>query len=286
MMGRLNNIKNNSTNAAKSAQLDLLKELKKICKENDLQYFLQYGTLIGAVRHNGFIPWDDDIDVGMLREDYEKFRECCKKQLNNNFYLADYRDTENYPHVYGKLKIKNTKYVETLSKNSTMGNEIFIDIFPYDNAPDSKFMRRARNIKYKIYKRVLELKCGFGLANTFKRKIKYFPIIVLSKLLTTKHCINVFDKGLSKYNNKETKYVANCGSPAAYKDEVLPKEYISKVKLHKYEDSEFSIPVEYDKLLRIFYGDYMQLPPIEERVGKHKIIEMDLGNYKPKSKVK
>ena len=222
----------------------------------------------------------------MFREDYEKFRECCKKQLNRDFYLADYRDTENYPHVFGKLKIKNTKYVEDLSKSSAMSSEIFIDIFPYDNAPNLKFIRRIRNIKYAIYKRILELKCGFNLTTTFKRKIKYIPIIVLSKLLTRKHCIKVFNKGLTKYNKKETKYVANCGGPAIYKDEVFPKEYISKVELHKYEDSEFNIPIEYDNLLKHFYGDYMKFPPVEERIGKHKVIEIDLGNYKPKSKIK
>lgn len=116
----------------KYAQLDLLIELDRICKKNGINYFLVGGTLIGAIRHNGFIPWDDDIDVGMLRADYEKFEKACEKDLNPEYAKYDWHIDSASPLPFLKLKIKGTHYREYFSKDSNMNDAIFIDIFPYE----------------------------------------------------------------------------------------------------------------------------------------------------------
>ena len=151
----------NDQDRVKCAQLDMLVELKRICEKNGIAYFLVGGTLIGAIRHCGFIPWDDDIDVGMLREDYERFISLCKTELSDEYALYDWHKDEKSPIPFLKMKIKGTHYREKLSKETTINDEIFIDIFPYDNAPDSGLNRKIQALKNIIYKKIILLKSEF-----------------------------------------------------------------------------------------------------------------------------
>lgn len=268
----------------KKIEVDIMKQIDKICRENNLKYSLMDGSLIGAVRHNGFIPWDDDIDVGMLRKDYEKFIVCCNHELNNDFAFYNYNNSNDYPHPFGKLKIKNTQYVESMSVSSDMNHEIFIDIFPYDNSPKSYIKCFFHKIHIKFYRKILLLKCKFDIiGNSLLKRIIYLPLVLLSKIFSYKFCVAKLDKISRKYNNIDSDYVVNIGGSYSYNKERLPKEWIINLIEHRFEDDIYHISKYYHEQLKHTYGDYMALPPIEKRFGRHEIVKIELGNYIPKS---
>ena len=121
-----------------TAILMIAKEIVRLCDENNIPYFINGGTQLGAIRHKGFIPWDDDFDIGMRRADYEKFLKVCEEQLDHNKYFLQTEDTEkNYAFYFAKIQLKGTSIIEDFSKNVQIEHGIFVDIFPYDNIPDN-----------------------------------------------------------------------------------------------------------------------------------------------------
>lgn len=270
----------------KCAQLDMLIELDRICKSNSIPYFVAGGTLLGTIRHSGFIPWDDDIDVGMLRENYEKFIVVCKDNLSDEYSLYDWDVDENSPLPYLKMKIKGTHYREELSKFTEMNDEIYIDIFPLDNAPDSKLKQKIHGIKNVFLKKILLLKCGFTIdEGPLVKKILYFPLRIVSSFGKTSQWKKIFRKNAAKYQNDVTKNVVNlCGS-YSYDKELKKRDCLEKLTTHRFESTFVSIPEDYDKYLHEVYGDYMILPPENKRISRHGISLIDLGNYRVKSKL-
>ena len=141
-------------------QLDIAKEVDRICKKHNIKYFLVGGTLIGAVRHKGFIPWDDDLDIGMLRSDYDKFFEIAQKELYKKYEIVDWKIDPYYPHPMAKVVKKGTIYRE--SKRRDNGNHgIWIDIFPYDKVSTNEFERNFTYFELKIIRSLIRAKCNY-----------------------------------------------------------------------------------------------------------------------------
>lgn len=271
--------------SVKYAQLDLLTELKRVCEKNGISYFLIGGTLIGAIRHDGFIPWDDDIDVGMLRADYERFISACAEDLNPEYKLYDWDIDEKSPLPFLKLKIKGTHYQEELSKDTEMNDEIFIDIFPFDNAPTGKFLQKMQAVSVYLIRKILLLKCGFTIDRGNKLKRVLYGIL---KLISSVGSISFWKKRCSAimqaYNNTSTSEVVNMCGAYSYKKELKKKEIVSKTIPHRFEQLYFSVPEQYDTYLREVYEDYMKLPPVEEQSGRHSVSFVDFGTYQIKYK--
>ena len=159
-------------NKLQERQYEILVELDRICKKNNIEYFLDGGTLLGAVRHKGFIPWDDDLDVAMFRKDYEKFKSIVSSELNEKYFFQDYDTDDGYGMVFGKLKIKNTKYTEKVANKSRAKDGIFIDIFIYDNISANEKKAKKDFMKVVILRMMLLLKKKYIIeANTFIKKI-------------------------------------------------------------------------------------------------------------------
>ena len=118
-------------------ELELLVEFDRICRKNNIRYTLTGGTLLGAVRHGGFIPWDDDADVSMLRQEYEKFKKACEIELNKKYYFQDMQITQGYRWGYGKLRKKDTLFLREYQEHMPYSQGVFIDIFPRDGVPNS-----------------------------------------------------------------------------------------------------------------------------------------------------
>lgn len=264
-------------------QLEIAKEIARICEENNINYILSDGTLIGAIRHGGFIPWDDDLDIAMLRKDYDKFMNIVKEKLGPKFELVDWRNDKTYPHPMAKIVKKGTIYRE--KKNIGQENQgIWVDVFPFDNLESNDKTNNFYFLKLKILRGMIRSKCKYKTWLSDKgfdigKYIKNLPLRLLSVAFTRSYLIEEYEKLSIKYNEIDTEYIFH-NSIADYKDYVFPKRLLNELIKVKFENYYFCIPKKYDELLTLEYGEYMKLPPENERGNQHMIVEVDFGDEK------
>ena len=238
---------------------EILDDFAQICEANNLPYFLMGGTLIGAVRHKGFIPWDDDLDVGMLRSDYEKFIEIFNSIENSKYYLVHMND--HYLFSWLKVCKKNTLFSEKKYDQSISQEGIFIDIWIFDNS--CMFLLPLQETLIKLARRIYLSKTNvFNSKNWYKR----YPVKILSVFVPKKFCI-WFTKKLPRFFNKfNTAYITNFASHTLKEDTYSKKSMFPLTKL-LFEDRYYYVPGDYINFLETCYDNYLELPPIEKRVG-------------------
>ena len=235
--------------------LELLIEFDRICRKHNIPYILFGGTALGAVRHKGFIPWDDDIDVSMLREDYERFLKT--KELNERYYLQA-ELTDHWPMAYSKLRKNNTTCLEKYHpKDKKMHQGIYIDIFPCDNASDNKFIRRAQFLSSRVVLAKTLCKRGYE-TNSIAKKL----FMNLCRLLPMKPFYN-FAMRKKENNSEYVQTFLSCTSK--YKKGIYHRRLFSEMVEMDFETRKFLVSAHYDELLTTLYGDYMTLPAEEER---------------------
>lgn len=245
--------------------LNILRDVDCFCAENNLVYYLAYGTLLGAVRHKGFIPWDDDIDICMPRPDYERFIKLFPSE-KGRIQVVSHKLDPNYPFYYAKVHDISTVVIENSNYNYKMG--VYIDIFPIDAMPTSKKDQDSYMKKFNFYRDIYNIK-------SFKfrkgRKMMKNIILLCSKLITPffskKYLTNKLDQISHTYDYSESDLV----SIAASIDQRLifeKKIFSNGIKL-KFEDIEASVPLNYHEILKRNYGNYMVLPPEEKRLSHH-----------------
>jgi len=259
-------------------ELMMLKDFIKICDENNLEYFMYSGSLIGAVRHKGFIPWDDDIDVIMFREDYDKFVEIFKSQKNEKYDLLTAENTDDYFLLFSKIVLKGTKFEEWWFDQVNFDLGIFIDIFVLDDAPKNKFSQKIFTRRAHILNRFISIstlkfsnypKSTQFIVNTLHLLFKKFN---LSPCFFKKKFFNL----IKKNNGSDSVFIVS----SWYYNEIYQKtDWTPSVKL-QFEDIMVNVPNDYDKILTRLYGDYMQLPPEEDRYN-HITETLDFGPYSP-----
>ena len=253
----------------KKIQLEILDYVVKFCKENKINYWIDCGTLLGAVRHKGYIPWDDDIDIGMLRGDFNRFMELFNKHSKRyKFYSVENNKKFNYP--FGKVLDTETVLYEPTEKR---GNRlaINIDVIVYDNAPDDENelakMFKKRNI-YNMFKSVqispVATTKKFHITNIIR-----IPCHYILKLLPKAYFSKKIAENAKKYQNMETKRVGNF---TAVFRMVCDKHVFDKFVDIEFEGKKYKAPVGYDEWLKAFYGDYIKLPPVEKRISTHKFV--------------
>lgn len=252
---------------AQMIMLNILKEIEKICTKYNLRYFLDGGTLLGAVRHKGFIPWDDDVDIGMPREDYRKFLKIAQKELPDYLFLQTF-ETDKYYDIYqvpSKVRDNRTLIFEhNVPKNKKMNNGLFIDVFPYDDLPKSrsvyKLQRKLSEFILRSYVRLRDKPENLS----FKNKITFTIYKIVKGIFTTKNRLKFFEF-LMKWNDKESPYMTY-GLDTIWSEYVHKKDdYYDLIKL-EFEGEKFYAPRNYDAVLSRLYGDYMTLPKEEDRV--------------------
>lgn len=258
--------------------LILADELKRICEKNNIKYFMIAGTLLGAIRHQGFIPWDDDMDFGMLREDFEKFLIVCENSLNKDkFFLQTDRNDTYYAFNFAKLRLNGTKVMEEFSSTVNINQGIYIDIFPIDVVPDSKIVSFIQLKKFWFYRNLLWIKCGYGDEDrkrsiTYKIAKKFSHIYSIQTLKKLKHST------ITKYSQLMTSKVITSDGSYGLKKEILERKWVENIGDFQFEDRMFKGIKDYDAYLKYFYGNYMQLPPLEKR-QHHKRLSIDFGKY-------
>ena len=273
-------ISNKDLRKAQLLMLKILKEVHKICEENNIKYFLSDGTLIGAIRHQGFIPWDDDLDIGMLREDYEKFCKIAPQILSENFILQNFQTDKGYGLQFGKVILKNTVWIEQVAKNTNrQWSGIYIDIFPYDNITENKKMQKLINRLYIFIQGLILIKFKYiNISNyeSMAKKLKYVLKKIYLCTISKKLLIYIRDSICKRYLNKSKTLVTKYGGNF-YKNQ-NPYNFYKDLTLQNFEDTSFYIPKNYDKILKNLYGNYMEIPPIEKQ-RQHGIEYFDFGNY-------
>ena len=262
-------------------QLDISKEIKKICEKHQIPYFLDGGSLLGAVRHQGFIPWDDDMDFGMLREDYERFLQIAPQELPAPLFLQTTETDSGYGYAFAKIRNRDSLYLERVSQNSTENHGIFVDIFPYDALPDDA--RKAQKLYHQLtaLKMILKVKVHYKPWNASeninkKRWFLYLPARFLSVFMPKERIVKQYNRIATRYNSSSTaRYYAQVAESFGHW-EMERAFFSSRVEL-PFENVTFSAPGDYDGFLTAGYGDYMKLPPEDKRSSTHGILQVKLG---------
>lgn len=247
-------------------ELMIMDEIDRICSEDNIEYFLTAGTLLGAVRHGGMIPWDDDIDITMPRHDFEKFVNETYKKLDDRFYLDYHNTNKKYFKSYAKVRIKNTIFQES-AINKKMDWGIWIDIFPLDNVSSShskKTINIKKNVQY--LNSILEKKYVYRFKDCKKKKSKL--LYICSKFISTKFVIRKREQLMKKYNNESNEYFINYGSQYSVEKQTHEKSRYFPTKYIKFENKKYKAPNDIDYILKKLYGNkYMELPPKEKRIS-------------------
>jgi lipopolysaccharide cholinephosphotransferase len=253
-------------NEIKKIELNILVHFDEFCKQHGLRYFLAYGTLIGAIRHQGFIPWDDDIDVYMPRPDYNRLIAEYNK-LNPNGRFRVVRPIEDLsPFSFVKFVDNHTVKIEGSCDYARGNMGIDIDVFPLDGQPESEEEFKAwYNKLYKIY--ALHLRSSIETRSTLKRRIlvPLFRIAVGGRKRLLKKAARLH----AKYPYENSKYVGSVECTANDMNDRYQKEWFSESTEVPFEDYTFPIPKGYDPILRKAFGNYMEPPPEEHRVSWH-----------------
>ena len=257
--------------------LEIAKEIKRVCEENDIRYFLYRGTFLGAVRHRGFIPWDDDMDFAMLREDYEKFCRIAPEKLGKDYCFQNWHTDKDYAHPFGKVRRRGTVYVEAKCARLPE-NGFYVDVYPLDFAPEDPEARKALSRKLLHLYRVKLMKSKYtpwreGERIIWKKRIGYLAYQFASILVSQETLVRQYERIV----------LAQPESAVYYEQSALPKvpffdrSWCDEVAPYPFEDTVFPGPKDYDAFLGSLYGNYMELPPEDKRENRHQIVELDFG---------
>lgn len=241
-------------------EYDMLCEVDRICRKNGIKYTLYAGTLLGAVRHKGFIPWDDDADVAFLPEEYEKFAEACKTDLNTEkFFFQDHRTDPCYRWGYGKMRRNHSAFVRDGQEHMNYHNGICIDVFKLFYLPNSLTLRKLYFFLFFLIRKTLYSEVG-------KESEKNRAIRLLYKLLYKIPKETVFRIADRLSIKKPGDYVHHLYIPTKRTKYGIPRDIFDDYTDLQFEDRQFMVMKGYEKYLKVSFTDYMQLPPPEKRI--------------------
>lgn len=273
---------NSDLSELQKVQLSILHEFVRVCSELKVRYFLVEGTMLGARRHHGFIPWDDDIDVSMPRKDYETFLKNANVHLKDDYRLSTYLQDDHY-WMTGIL-FKTDVPVVLNNASEKISSYAWIDVIPLDGVPTGKFRQKIHFYHYYLYRLLYQISHFSKIVNVNKRRPWYEKagISILGKINLEKRLNSVkiakrLHKVISKYDYDSCDCVTSYTSEYKFK-EFVPREWYGEGKKVQFEDIEVIGVAEDDKYLTQLYGDYMSLPPKEKQIGKHNVAIKNLGS--------
>ena len=255
-------------NKIHSIELDLLEEFIRICKICNISYTTHGGTTLGAIRHSGFIPWDDDIDIALLRKDYEKFVKMAPSLLRDGYVFQHFSVEKNAPTYFAKVRKEGTLFIEQGEENVNMHHGVFIDIFPLDNIQNDIGLIKKYKLKNKIIRQFFIHKL-FWMAPLYKGvRIKYIIgnfiriiIHIITIPIKRKILFKWLDENTQKYNNHPTGYITTELLGAVNINDIFP------TRTQRFESLTVQVPKNAELVLKMMYGNYMQMPPVEQRIG-------------------
>ena len=282
-MPELHYIADDEREALQGCLLHMLKDVDAVCRKHDITYTLGGGTALGAVRHKGFIPWDDDLDINMPRDDYERFKEIMQDELGC-FYDFSCPNSKHVDYPFLKIYKKNTRFVELFDNMEFDG--VWIDVFPIDYAPNNKLIRCLKGYAATF------LLYGLGIslflsnnknsttqkmyAGNARRKLRYYFALMMGRMFlfwNYKDVFNFFDRFVGSATKTNIMTVPT--GRKYYLGECLPVQTIYPVKKIKFCDLDVPVYHDVEKYLTSLYGDYMQIPPVEKR-EKHLVADFSI----------
>lgn len=262
-------VTDNSLLQIQAVENEIMQQIDAICRRHNLTYFAIGGTALGAVRHGGFIPWDDDIDIGMPRKDYEEFLRIAVKELPTAYYVQNYHTEKVSPFYFTKIGKCNTLFVEYYLKDLPLRQGIFVDIFPFDNVPTVPWKKNLHfyfcRFLYQIYlckSLTTVFSSCFQQKDSYKGKIRK-TIHYLLAPIPKKWLFHCLDRSVQMFNSKEALEISHIVRRRlrVKLEDLYPVCYLP------YADYQMPVPHNYDAYLRGQFGDYHILPPIQKRYG-------------------
>ena len=255
-------------------ELNLLKCFLDICDTLEIKYFLVCGSALGAVKYGGFIPWDDDLDVGMYRRDSERFLENAPPMLPDNVFLQSYESDNAYPQIFAKLRNSDTTYIEKTVAKLDMNHGVYIDIFPLDGYPRLRIKQSMLEFRKKIYKRLIS--CNFDADRGFLGKL-YVSVFRFFKIHKyTNSILKKYEKMISKYCIEDSDLICNHGNWQG-RLEYASREQYGDGAWAEFEGLKVRVPERYDEYLTQKYGDWRADLPEDQQVGHHYYEVCDLS---------
>ncbi|WP_195633794.1 LicD family protein [Enterocloster bolteae] len=257
-------------------ELEMLIEVDRICRKYNINYQIIGGTLLGSVRHGGFIPWDDDADVAMLRGEYEKFKKVCKQELDaQRFYFQDFEETKGYRWSYGKLRRKGTAFLREHQEHMPYAQGVFIDIFPVDGVPDNYVLRAIHNFHCFCIRKILWSEVGRLADKSAAKRLWFRCLSKIPSAFVFKH----YKKMIVKSNRKKTKRVRIVLMPLPNKGFGYLRRWFEKSNDFLFEGKLLRGTALEKEFLTFEFGNYMKLPP-ENKRKVHPVSDIKLIDVK------
>lgn len=237
--------------------LDIVKDIDKLCQDNDIDYYILYGSALGAIRHKGFIPWDDDFDIGMTYDNYIRFLDICEKQLDKNkYYIQTPVKEEKYYLSFSKIRDITTTLIEEENRNIDIVRSVYVDVFPLVGVPNNKLKQNILKIN-----RAFMLSANKNIINN-KIFSKIFNVVL--KIFGRKRILKYSSKRCFKYNTQDCNYWCSIADGDGFEQNKLEKSVYGRPKYIDFEDIKLPVPEMTDVYLKKIYGDYMKIPSKEQ----------------------
>ena len=282
-MGKIKELNPDEFRKMQLIELDMLVEFDRVCRKYDIGYVIVGGSLLGAVRHKGFIPWDDDADIAMLRQEYERFKSHIGDLNPDICFFQDHEIDPEYRWGYGKLRRTGTKYVRVGQEHLKCKNGIFVDVFPMDDVPKSTIGQMLQDFHCFVLRKILWSEVGKYTCNGL---LKYWYSML--SIIPTSFVYKQLQSYVKKSSNESSNKVRTLLFPAAgklyFKSKkiadryAMPKKWFLERSEYEFEGKKLYGTKDYDGILKHFYRDYMKLPPENKREQHSPCVEIEFPN--------
>ena len=253
--------------------LEILHTIAEICEKQDFRYYLFYGTLLGAVRHHGYIPWDDDVDIMMPRPDYDKLLIYLYRHINDYDHLKIFNHDVDPKYPYMITRISDDRYRIVMTNEKPYGMGVFIDIYPFDglgNSKDEAFKYAMKGDRLSsICYQATRVHFAMETTNSHLRKVVKLPFFLFSKAIGKDRVQDELESLARVRDYDKSKYVSCVVWQSGGWSDVFERAWFDEYITVDFDKYKFRAPKDYDKVLRHTYGDYMKLPPEKDRLGHH-----------------
>lgn len=256
-------------------ELEMLDELIRLCQKHHIHFVMMGGSCLGAIRHHGMIPWDDDIDVGMDRKDYNRFIQICKEELDSKYFFQHFESEEHCGYIFGKIRKNHTRMTEEYSKNVKMHHGIWIDVFPFDYVKDDmkEFQKDYKTVLF--YRNLLIIKQGFEVKKEANKATKISYKLVKNGIwaLSVQKLKSKLMNLMTQYNEHPTQTLFPYGCAWAEKERISKDEFYDTI-LVSFNGRKVPVFRSFDAYLTRMYGNYMKYPPKEKQNSGHDLSQI------------